>query len=277
MRGARGVLINITGGSDVTLFEIDAAANRIREEVDPEANIIFGSTYDDSLQGGLRVSVVATGIETEAERTKQAAAVEAQQQQPQAGNAAPAGAWFPHSAHRPQPYPAVQRPAARGGEANPTMHLRAAAEGRHEQGGGEGQYPQFVPPPAETMAYRAEQAASGYNVPRGNGDDRQGGRGLFERMRGFARSHGIGGTAAEGYAVERSAERRPLPQQAPREPVMAEAAAAAAPLPSHAPTLASTQEPAERPESAERGRNATQSQDELGDIPAFLRKERVES
>lgn len=63
MKGARGVLINITGGYDMTLFEVDEAANRIREEVDPEANIIFGSTFDSVLDGKMRVSVVATGIE----------------------------------------------------------------------------------------------------------------------------------------------------------------------------------------------------------------------
>ena len=64
MKGAKGVLINITGGSDMTLFEVDEAANRIREEVDPEANIIFGSTFNDDLVGKIRVSVVATGIDT---------------------------------------------------------------------------------------------------------------------------------------------------------------------------------------------------------------------
>jgi cell division protein FtsZ len=58
------VLINITGGADMTLFEVDEAANRIREEVDPNANIIFGSTFNPDLSGKLRVSVVATGIET---------------------------------------------------------------------------------------------------------------------------------------------------------------------------------------------------------------------
>ncbi|HYV89625.1 MAG TPA: cell division protein FtsZ, partial [Candidatus Polarisedimenticolia bacterium] len=63
MKGARGVLINITGGLDMTLFEVDEAANRIRSEVDPEANIIFGSTFDQSLEGKVRISVVATGIE----------------------------------------------------------------------------------------------------------------------------------------------------------------------------------------------------------------------
>lgn len=64
MKGARGVLINITGGHDLTLFEVDEAANRIREEVDPEANIIFGSTFDQTMEGRVRVSVVATGIES---------------------------------------------------------------------------------------------------------------------------------------------------------------------------------------------------------------------
>ena len=63
LRGAKGVLINITGGADLTLFELDEAANRIREEVDPEANIIVGSTLDETLGGFMRVSVVATGID----------------------------------------------------------------------------------------------------------------------------------------------------------------------------------------------------------------------
>jgi cell division protein FtsZ len=65
MKGARGVLINITGGADMTLFEVDEAANRIREEVDPDANIIFGSTFDERLAGKMRISVVATGIDVE--------------------------------------------------------------------------------------------------------------------------------------------------------------------------------------------------------------------
>lgn len=65
MRGARAVLINVTGGLDMTLFEVDEAANRIREEVDPDANIIFGSTFDENLQGKMRVSCVATGIDAQ--------------------------------------------------------------------------------------------------------------------------------------------------------------------------------------------------------------------
>jgi cell division protein FtsZ len=63
MKGARGVLINITGGPDLGLFEVEAAANRIRAEVDPDANIIFGNTILDNMEGRIRVSVVATGIE----------------------------------------------------------------------------------------------------------------------------------------------------------------------------------------------------------------------
>jgi cell division protein FtsZ len=66
MKGARGVLINVTGGSDMTLFEVDEAANRIRSEVDSDAFIIFGSTFDDTLEGRMRVSVVATGMSTAA-------------------------------------------------------------------------------------------------------------------------------------------------------------------------------------------------------------------
>ncbi len=64
MKGARGVLINITGGLDLCLYEVDEAANRIREEVDPDANIIVGSTFDERLEGRMRVSVVATGIDS---------------------------------------------------------------------------------------------------------------------------------------------------------------------------------------------------------------------
>ncbi|MBO0712522.1 MAG: cell division protein FtsZ, partial [Acetobacteraceae bacterium] len=63
MRGAHGLLISITGGRDLTLYEVDEAATRIREEVDPDANIIVGATFDESLDGVIRVSVVATGVD----------------------------------------------------------------------------------------------------------------------------------------------------------------------------------------------------------------------
>jgi cell division protein FtsZ len=83
MKGARGVLINISGGADLTLFELDEAANKIREEVDENANIIFGSTFEPSLEGKIRVSVVATGIDQDSVRQQaaQAAAIKQTQQE----------------------------------------------------------------------------------------------------------------------------------------------------------------------------------------------------
>ncbi len=63
IQGARGLLVSITGGQDMTLYEVDEAASRIREEVGAEANVIFGATFDDKLEGAIRVSVVATGTE----------------------------------------------------------------------------------------------------------------------------------------------------------------------------------------------------------------------
>ncbi len=73
MQGAKGVIISITGGEDMRLLEVDEAANHIRELVDPEANIIWGSAFNPELEGKIRVSVVATGIEAEA-RTEAPAA-----------------------------------------------------------------------------------------------------------------------------------------------------------------------------------------------------------
>lgn len=99
MKGAQGLLISITGGRDMTLFEVDEAATRIREEVDADANIILGATFDEALEGLIRVSVVATGIdrvESEAEQrpsmsaARPAARPAATVQQPQASRPAPA-------------------------------------------------------------------------------------------------------------------------------------------------------------------------------------------
>jgi cell division protein FtsZ len=65
LKGARAMLINITAGMDIALFEVDEAVNRVRSEVDPDANVIFGSTFDPNMEGRLRVSVVATGIDAQ--------------------------------------------------------------------------------------------------------------------------------------------------------------------------------------------------------------------
>jgi len=70
LKGARGLLINITGGNDITLFEVDEASNKIRAEVDPSAEILVGTTFDESLAGKFRVSIVATGLNGEVSMNK---------------------------------------------------------------------------------------------------------------------------------------------------------------------------------------------------------------
>jgi cell division protein FtsZ len=94
LKGARGVLINITGGPDMTLYEVDEAANRIRDEVDPNANIIFGSTFDETLQGKIRVSIFATGISRDAQTAPQPVRIKVVSDQgaPRKVEAAPAAA-----------------------------------------------------------------------------------------------------------------------------------------------------------------------------------------
>ena len=106
LEGAKGVLINITGGYDLTLFELDEAANKIREKVDGDANIIVGSTLDTSMEGKMRVSVVATGID--------AIAKAAEPPLPRRSMAAPLTiSEAPEAAPAPAPAPApVAEPAA---------------------------------------------------------------------------------------------------------------------------------------------------------------------
>ena len=70
LKGAKGLIINITGGKDITLYEVDEAANRIKQEIDEEANIIYGTTCDERLEGVVRVSIVATGIDANNISTK---------------------------------------------------------------------------------------------------------------------------------------------------------------------------------------------------------------
>ena len=103
LKGAKGVLINITAGPDLTLFELDEAANRIRAEVDPEANIIVGSTLDPEMAGVMRVSVVATGIDAVAKSDAMPMPRRARRAGRRAGAAAAAPAPAPQPAPRPWP------------------------------------------------------------------------------------------------------------------------------------------------------------------------------
>jgi len=133
MKGARGVLINITGSMDMTLFEVDEAANRIRAEVDPEANIIVGSTFNQDLEGRVRVSVVATGIDIEENENRphvklnNAAAVSKPWRQPLVVNAQSA-ATVSATAVQPSVAPAAtSKPAAAPAAAAPAVKAQPAA------------------------------------------------------------------------------------------------------------------------------------------------------
>ena len=117
MAGARAVLINVTGGMDMTLFEVDEAANRIRDEIDSDSVIIFGSTFDEKLDGIMRVSIVATGIETAAARREAPTFIKAPTSRPSTVISAPTGiadsatTAVPEVAELPEPPALPQTPA----------------------------------------------------------------------------------------------------------------------------------------------------------------------
>jgi cell division protein FtsZ len=138
MRGARGLLISITGGNDLTLYEVDEAASRIRQEVDEEANIILGATFDSALDGVVRVSVVATGIDQEA-----IGQIEQVNAQPRVDAFSRARAFSPRSA----------RPALTQADAPAT----AAAFGQEDAAAPVAAFPDPIEPRQETDEYAQEE------------------------------------------------------------------------------------------------------------------------
>jgi cell division protein FtsZ len=143
LNGAKGVLINITGGYDLTLFELDEAANIIREKVDPDANIIVGSTLDTTMDGAIRVSVVATGIDASAKNRAEPAIT-------RRSAAAPAPVAQPAHEQRREPAPA-----------DPTLFHALEAEEAYEDF--EDVAADQVPPPAyrpQAPAPQPRQAAA---------------------------------------------------------------------------------------------------------------------
>ena len=151
MKGARGLLISITGGADMTLYEVDEAASRIRQEVDEDANIILGATFDESLAGVIRVSVVATGIdkpamtaEIEDAQAKIAEAAERLRQQAAARAIAAAVTPAPAPQREPEPvvtqaqhdhaaaYAAAQQAAIAHAQALAQAHAQAAVQQQPE-------------------------------------------------------------------------------------------------------------------------------------------------
>ncbi|WP_374299384.1 cell division protein FtsZ [Ferrovibrio sp.] len=328
MKGARGVLINITGGPDLTLFEVDEAANRIREEVDPEANIIVGSTLDQNMQGKMRVSVVATGIDAAAQQMPQpqtspslrlvtppqakpiafgamprpAQTVAAQVQSPAmpvasqpmtAGATAlampeaapvtmeasidlPAPADLPEVEFAPVAQPVAQPAVAVA--ATPAFEPAAARPFAAQLAEAQAVAPQFVPPAAQPLPTRAPEAlrqpdpfaeADMVNKPA----EPKKKASLFDRITGAAR-----GRAADAEpAPMRQAEPQFTRVQAPA--AQAPVSQASAPQAPAAPAATVTRtEPA--PRQADLGLITTaerpvpsRPQDDLLDIPAFLRRQ----
>ena len=303
MRGAKGVLINITAGNDITLFEVDEAANRIRDEVDEDANIIFGSTFDENLDGRIRVSVVATGIEAEAgvrpqpivrQVTEAYKPAEIEALKEEAAPTAPA-----ELARVPE---TVAEPMAGLEEAS---EPDPAGDGTDNAAGGDGPAPFIPDAPVETAPAAAEAAtpdpiAVADMMNARSADEapapKKKGPSLFERVTGVGRQ-------------ERREPQPPAVAKAPRapEPIPSpvfgpEPEAAAHPAPQPAPvaqpvesapeSLPETQHetpiptpPAEQPaqsaspanmllgalDTGDGGKNT--DDDDLLDIPAFLRRQ----
>jgi cell division protein FtsZ len=165
MRGARGLLISITGGNDLTLYEVDEAASRIRQEVDEEANIILGATFDSALDGVVRVSVVATGIDQAAiaqiEPINFQPRIEAMARPrvfaPLRSALAPAQA-NAAAALAPADYDGALQPAgaASGAFPDPIEPRRATAEPEAEE---------FIPPAAEQPMVRAARMPQIEDLP----------------------------------------------------------------------------------------------------------------
>jgi cell division protein FtsZ len=242
MKGARGVLINITGGLDMTLFEVDEAANRIREEVDPEANIIFGSTFDERLEGKMRISVVATGIDAEAVSQPRPAIslVSSRETLPQLREATTGGYTQPmltrNAAQPSKPAPRLEP------ESEPLPPAAEAAESAALRGGA------FIAPKAADAGAARPVLLTQPAVPASVSKDpapKPKGRvpSLIERVTGVGRA-------------------RVTPSEPPRPPAppAKSAAAEAATQPRLAPL-----EPDDRP-------NLSKEEDLL-DIPAFLRRQ----
>ncbi|MGI4976144.1 MAG: cell division protein FtsZ [Janthinobacterium lividum] len=255
MAGARGLLINITGGEDMTLFEVDQAANRIREEVADDANIIFGSAIDEHLTGRIRVSVVATGIESPAQ-----AALDAQRPRLVAvGGGAPV------------PMPAMALPQA-GGSTQfastsggvPVMATTLSAQGQqgHGQAAAHGPVPLMGAPvaPAATHVPAPQPAAAQRPVS----------------MDGAPRpaASAVLATRAPRSPLFNDAPAGPAPAPAPRSSLFGIVTGAIrSRLPAAAPESARS-EPAAPAVSAPAASVRPAVTEEMGlDIPAFLRRQ----
>jgi cell division protein FtsZ len=271
LNGAKGVLINITGGYDLTLFELDEAANIIREKVDPDANIIVGSTLDTSMEGTIRVSVVATGIDASAIKTevpvaRRSMAAPLPQPAPvaEAPRPAPVTVQVVHAA-APAPQPVE----------TPSLFDRAP----EPQAPAVDDYADDLPPPAYRPAAAAPRTA-----PASIEDDAAGFVAPRPRATGQPSPEALARLQA---AVSKSPAglQRPAPQPAARPAAPVARAPEAKPrfgIGSLINRMAGHAEPAERPAPAPRAQpqvTAYDDEPELSadqeriEIPAFLRRQ----
>ncbi len=304
MKGARGLLISITGGNDLTLYEVDEAATRIREEVDQDANIILGATFDESLDGTIRVSVVATGIDQEAEAAVSSPAEQrlaalaerlqttsAKPAQPQQHAPAAAPQPAPAAHHAPAPQPAEQAPIAAQEDVTlrplaprPTLMEEAFSEAPADDNLRMEDH--FIPPMPERTVLRPARLPQIEDLPvpvqeqirQSRGETAADAHshekkrmGLLQRLAAVGLGRHPDDEGYEAAPVPQAAQpTHPEPAPAPRPEVAAEYARRPAAQPSQpAPRVAQGQlDPHGRPAP----RPASLDDDQL-EIPAFLRRQ----
>jgi len=244
MKGAKGVLINITGGPDLMLFEVEQAANRIRAEVDPDANIIFGNTILDEMEGRIRVSVVATGIDAEqmALPEKKVTTLRTAYKAPPIKTAAPMQAPAP----QPVPSPVHAQVEALAAELGAPAAASSQAEDYILGGSDAPEIPADVIPAATVRYPATETVRAPAEMPLAQRpvEQKKSGWGLFGRKKATA-----------------PADMRAEPQSAYPKP-QAQRATNVQPLPAEKPAVASSDDLF--PEHGS---------DEQFEIPAFLRRQ----
>jgi cell division protein FtsZ len=253
MKGAKGVLINITGGPDLMLFEVEQAANRIRAEVDPDANIIFGNTILDDMEGRIRVSVVATGID--AELTKMPLPEKVRALHPHLNLKAPA------RVAQPTPVPAAPQPV--NNPVHATMEALANQMGAEKSAAedyilGGADAPEVAPhnePAPSAVRYPATESYRSLDqqpLASRTPEKKSGGWGFFGRKK-----------AAPDLRAE------PLPE--PRAPLTERAAprATAQPMPPMPQAGPASDAPRSNPDDL----FPDHKRDEQFEIPAFLRRQ----
>ncbi|MEO1161332.1 MAG: cell division protein FtsZ, partial [Pseudomonadota bacterium] len=209
MRGARGLLISISGGPDLTLYEVDEAATRIREEVDPEANIILGATFDEKLEGTMRVSVVATGLAEEFLQGSDDSEIEDDEEEAGYGYATPQPAAPAPVAAAPQVEEVVeenmevaaelQEAAAPAPEPAPRPAMAESAPKPRSQMPAREEFPPIAREQMAAGPEKLQQVAKAAQTKR---------KGLLERL------------ASVGLGVRRDEEPAPAPKTAKEEPQM---------------------------------------------------------